>query len=182
MSSKKEKIIALLKQGKCYREIAEEVRCSKATISYHASRLEGYRPKGHGVKFDWALVEQFYEDGHSPKECKEKFGISNGAWGAALKSGKIKSRHRKPLTSELLVEGSRFSRTHLKKRLLNEGWLKNQCYICGQLPEWQGKPMALVLDHINGVYDDNRLENLRIVCRHCDCQLPTFTSKNRKYK
>ena len=31
--------------------------------------------------------------------------------------------------------------------------------------------MALILDHINGVADDNRLENLRIVCPNCAATL-----------
>lgn len=29
------------------------------------------------------------------------------------------------------------------------------------------RPMALILDHINGVGTDNRLENLQIVCPNC---------------
>lgn len=47
--------------------------------------------------------------------------------------------------------------------------------------EWQGKPMPLILDHINGINNDNRLENLRFVCSNCDSQLPTYKSKNRTY-
>jgi len=40
--------------------------------------------------------------------------------------------------------------------------------------------MPLILDHINGVNNDNRLENLRFVCSNCDSQLDTYKSRNRK--
>ena len=52
------------------------------------------------------------------------------------------------------------------------------CAICGQEPMWQGKPMPLILDHINGYNKDNRLENLRWVCGHCNLQLETTNGRN----
>jgi ribosomal protein S27AE len=40
--------------------------------------------------------------------------------------------------------------------------------------------MALILDHINGVPDDNRLENLRIVCPNCAATLDTHCGRKNK--
>ena len=34
-----------------------------------------------------------------------------------------------------------------------------------------GAPHGLILDHINGVHDDHRLENLQIVCPNCAATL-----------
>ena len=53
-----------------------------------------------------------------------------------------------------------------------------QCEIC-KLKEWCGKPVPLILDHIDGNSENNGLTNLRLVCGHCDMQLPTYKSKNR---
>jgi len=53
-----------------------------------------------------------------------------------------------------------------------------ECSICG-ISEWMGKPVPLVLDHIDGNSNNNKKENLRIVCRNCDGQLDTFCSKNK---
>lgn len=60
-------------------------------------------------------------------------------------------------------------------KILNEG---HRCVICGNT-FWQGKPIPLVLDHINGRASDNNLDNLRLVCGNCDMQLPTYKSKNK---
>lgn len=64
--------------------------------------------------------------------------------------------------------------------MINEGLKEDKCEICGQLPEWNGKPLVLQLDHINGDHYDNRIENLRIVCPNCHTQTDTFGTKKLK--
>lgn len=79
---------------------------------------------------------------------------------------------------QILVRGSTYNRSHLKARLLKEGFIKNECSICGLGQVWNGKSIAMRLDHKNGVRDDNRLPNLRMVCPNCDSQLDTFSNRN----
>ena len=55
-----------------------------------------------------------------------------------------------------------------------------KCSICGQLPFWNNEPLILILDHINGVHNDNRIENLRWVCPNCNQQLPTTGYKKMR--
>ena len=53
--------------------------------------------------------------------------------------------------------------------------------MCGQGEMWRGFRMSLVLDHVNGVCDDNRLENLRFLCPNCNATLDTHCGrKNRR--
>jgi len=52
-----------------------------------------------------------------------------------------------------------------------------RCALCGNSGEWQGKPLTLQLDHANGRYDDNRLENLRWLCPNCHSQTETFAGR-----
>lgn len=57
--------------------------------------------------------------------------------------------------------------------------IEYRCSVCKIGPQWCGKPMPLILDHINGINNDNRLDNLRFVCSNCDCQLDTYKAKNK---
>lgn len=45
---------------------------------------------------------------------------------------------------------------------------------------WNGRPMGLILDHINGVRDDHRMENLRIVCPNCAATLQTHCGRKNR--
>jgi len=54
----------------------------------------------------------------------------------------------------------------------------NRCSICNNI-EWQGRPIPLVFDHIDGNSSNWRLNNCRLVCGNCDMQLPTYKSKNK---
>lgn len=58
------------------------------------------------------------------------------------------------------------------------------CSECNQTPEWNGKPLTLQLDHIDGDSDNNFPENLRLLCPNCHSQSDNFGSKGKgsRYK
>jgi bifunctional UDP-N-acetylglucosamine pyrophosphorylase/glucosamine-1-phosphate N-acetyltransferase len=90
-------------------------------------------------------------------------------------------REKRPM-AEVLVEGSSYSRGNLKRRLYADGLKERRCEVCGQDEAWRGRPMSLILDHINGVSNDNRLENLRIICPNCAATLDTHCGRLNKRK
>ena len=55
----------------------------------------------------------------------------------------------------------------------------NCCAICGMPAEWEGQPLNLILDHIDGDALNNKRPNLRLICPNCDSQLPTYKSRNK---
>jgi len=87
--------------------------------------------------------------------------------------------HSIPLSNVLTEESSYTSTFRLKNRLLKDNLLVYECSMCC-ISSWQGKKLALQLDHINGVNNDHRLENLRLLCPNCHSQTETFAGKNKK--
>ena len=115
------------------------------------------------------------------KKYIKKYGIDTSHF-ALWDEERIQNMYKKdavPL-EDVLVENSTYSRTHLKARLYKEGFKKRECELCGQGEEWHGRHMSLILDHKNGVNNDNRLENLRIVCPNCNATLDTHGGRNNK--
>ena len=77
---------------------------------------------------------------------------------------------------ELLVRNSkRRISDSAKRRLIREGMLNNECYLCKQEPVWFGKPLTLQIDHIDGDHYNNEIVNLRLLCANCHSQTPTHS-------
>ena len=92
---------------------------------------------------------------------------------------KLKRRRPVPL-EQVLRSDSAYNRATLKRRLYEAGLKDRRCELCGQGEEWRGMLMSLILDHINGIPDDNRLENLRIVCPNCAGTLETHCGRKNR--
>lgn len=80
----------------------------------------------------------------------------------------------------LFVVNSKTSRGTIKKRIIKDKLIEYKCIKCGQDEIWKNEKLTLILDHINGINNDNRLENLRFVCPNCNSQLSTHCRKNKK--
>jgi len=85
----------------------------------------------------------------------------------------------KPI-SYWLQKGTNINSSKLKDKLYKERLKERICEKCNQTEDWHGEHMSLILDHINGVSDDNRLKNLRILCPNCNATLDTHCGKNLK--
>lgn len=79
---------------------------------------------------------------------------------------------------DILKPGSNYARHALRRRLVEENRLSYICAMCGNDGSWQGKQLSLHLDHINGVYNDNSIHNLRFLCPNCHAQTETYAGKN----
>lgn len=78
------------------------------------------------------------------------------------------------------LSNKKFIYSHkLRIRLIEEGIKKKQCEICNN-STWNGKPLILELDHIDGNKKNNALSNLRILCPNCHSQTDTYKIKNKK--
>lgn len=133
-----------------------------------AMKKLGLAASGSGYKSFIALIEDL--------------SIDKTHWlGQAYLKGKNHSYNKKLSLDEILVENRYFNSYKLKNKLLKEGIFDYKCFICF-INEWNGKRLALHLDHINGNNHDNRIENLRLLCPNCHSQTETYAGKNKKPK
>lgn len=128
-------------------------------------------------KYDWSEVQRYYDAGHSYRQCRARFGFCAASWTKAVRRGELTARARLWPIREILARST--SRASVRRRLLGDGILQNCCTICG-ISAWRGKPLSMHIDHINGVKDDHRLENLRMLCPNCHSQTDTYGGRNAR--
>lgn len=98
------------------------------------------------------------------------------------------SNHGKPASnrkqaSEILIvlpPGSYRQKTPQLRRALREIGREERC-ACGIGTEWNGKPITLEVDHIDGDWLNNLEDNLRFICPNCHSQEAT-SNRPHKYR
>ncbi len=119
------------------------------------------------------------------KRYKEKISLLNldtSHWGYKKHSERHNCIPRtKKSMDYYLVKGSKISSSRLRKKLIEENILKEECHWndcpTRQMKTWRNKHLPYELDHINGISNDNRLKNLRILCRICHAHTPTHSKR-----
>lgn len=84
---------------------------------------------------------------------------------------------------QILVErpaGSRRTAPYLLRRALVETGVPYECSTCGISADWNGLPLILQVDHINGNYLDSRPRNVRFLCPNCHSQTPSWAGRNKR--
>jgi 5-methylcytosine-specific restriction endonuclease McrA len=76
----------------------------------------------------------------------------------------------------------RFKQGIIKERSTQRKILKKEigsfCFIC-KLDSWNGSPITLEVDHIDGNASNNLPENLRLLCPNCHSQTATWKGANK---
>jgi predicted RNA-binding Zn-ribbon protein involved in translation (DUF1610 family) len=78
-----------------------------------------------------------------------------------------------------LPAGSRRSKPAQLRRALVEIGRPYRCASCGAGDRWNGQPLTLHVDHVNGDYCDNAEQNLRFMCPNCHSQTASFAGRSR---
>jgi Homeodomain-like domain/HNH endonuclease len=165
-------------EGVSQAEIARALGVSAPTVCFHLRRLGVEARPEAARRYDWEEIGAYYAAGHSAAECRRRFGFGVNAWADAIRRGAIPPRPRLEPLERVLASGRRRSRQHVKVRLLMAGLKEERCESCG-LVDWRGRPLSLELHHVNGDGQDNRLENLRLLCPNCHSQTDTWGARNK---
>lgn len=157
--------------------------------------------KNSSIVHDYDAMKAAIDSSSSIKEVIEKLGLraaggthkfvkeAASAHGLSLpvydRKSQISemSRFNKIPDDKVFVVNSKYSnRESIKKRLREDyGWewkcMSPDCP--SPSPNWGGKPLSLQLEHINGVHNDNRIENLMFLCPNCHSQTDTYSGKKK---
>lgn len=143
-------------------------------------------------KYSKEELEAIVKSSNSIREVIDKLGYStvSGNNSATVKNRiekyGINTEHFtsvkgvKRTVENVFIKNSTASQKVMREWYLKGKYTEYKCSICGQEAEWQGKPLTLILDHINGHNNDHRLENLRWVCPNCNQQLETTGYKKMR--
>lgn len=142
-----------------------ELLKKSSTISEVLFKL-GYTVKGNS--WGYSQVKRRMDD------LNLDYSIFKGK-SAVIKTGMLNNVRKE----DILKENCKHQRTVLRRYVIKNNLIPYKCAICG-CTEWQGKTLSLELDHINGINNDNRLENLRFLCPNCHSQTSTYGSRNQQ--
>jgi transposase-like protein len=100
--------------------------------------------------------------------------------GRAHYRGSVSPRRRSPADVLILrpAEAKRAA-PHVLRRALVEQGRAYRCAECGVGESWNGRPLTLQIDHIDGRFWDCRPDNLRFLCPNCHSQTATYAGRNR---
>lgn len=192
----KNQLTALVAQGLSTHQIASELECSQTNVR-HWLRKFGLKTAHAGRGWDDAQLVEAVRTSESMSQVMVKLrlkataagnrftikkyihslGLSTEHWTGQAWVGTRPSMPTQPQSlDEILVRGSTYRTHHLRKRLLASGMKEHRCERC-ERTEWMGSPIPLELEHVNGISDDHRLENLLVLCPNCHALTETWRGR-----
>ncbi|MEU2075247.1 HNH endonuclease signature motif containing protein [Streptomyces sp. NPDC013489] len=111
------------------------------------------------------------------------FGIDTSHFTASRWTERTRYNQRRRRPEEVLVEDvsahPRRARSSTLKRAMLETGVEERCALCGIEAVWLGDPLPLEVDHADGDWRNNRIENLRLLCPNCHSTTDTYRGRGR---
>lgn len=99
------------------------------------------------------------------------YGIDTSHFTPVVRTERQRDNRRRRTADEILTvltsgPASRVPGARLKRAMREKG-VAERCALCGAEGVWLGEHLPLEVDHIDGDWRNNRLENLRLLCPNC---------------
>lgn len=166
-----------------YEEIGRRYGCTGSNIKKVALRLGINLPQKRYINesetFNKGKVKASFK---ICVNCGKEFVHHSGYSGKYCCSECELDYKHKIAYKKILDGDASIMRANYNPRAFKQDIIKEQggvCAICKRLPEWEGKPLVFILDHVDGRASNNHRSNLRCICPNCDSQLDTYKSKNK---
>lgn len=95
------------------------------------------------------------------------------------KNKRLSEQEVQEVIQKWFIKDSPIRRKSIRKFILDYNIIPYQCKLCGNEGIWLEKALTLELDHINGRYNDHRLDNFRWLCPNCHATTDTHRAKNK---
>lgn len=101
------------------------------------------------------------------KNCNEGFEYRPSQSGGIYCSNKCQGEHT---ILKRFTKGTKWRQTMRNYLVENTSY---ECSECG-INEWNGNPITLQVDHVDGNKENNTFDNLRFLCPNCHSQTKTW--------
>jgi hypothetical protein len=112
-------------------------------------------------------------------ECSKEFYITSHR--KIFCSNECSLKHKTNEKIKQFLDG-KLTDKQVRRKSIREFLIERQngvCALCKNEPFHNGKPLIFIVDHIDGVFENNNPENIRAICPNCNSQTDTFSGKNK---
>lgn len=113
------------------------------------------------------------------------YGIDTSHFTPVVRTERQRYNQRRRAAAEILVEDTSVHARRIPssrlKRAIRELGLDERCALCGIKLVWLGEPLPLEVDHIDGNWRNNRIENLQLLCPNCHSTTDTYRGRGKRY-
>ncbi|GHI07381.1 HNH endonuclease [Streptomyces cellostaticus] len=111
------------------------------------------------------------------------YGIDTSHFTSVVRTERMRFNQRRRTAADILVEDASAHALRIPsqrlKRAMSEVGVEERCALCGIEPVWLGEPLPLEVDHIDGNWRDNRIENLRFLCPNCHSTTDSYRGRGK---